>query len=308
MKNIIKILLCPFVALMLVSCNETVKQPQTLKVMVWNVWNAGHQEKYPGKGWEGVIGIIKESGADVVLMVETYGSANKVADSLGYYHRLLSSNLSIYSRYPIKRTITFPDSISTFNFGGVEIDVNGKPILLFDTWLHYLPDARLAPVDSSEAAIIAWEKSGTRFKEITTILSVLAPFINFDVPLIFGGDFNGHSHLDWTEEVKNNYNHGGAVVNWSVSKALVDAGFKDSFREIHPNPADNIGTSWIEPVSPDLPDRADRIDYIYYKGKGIKAIESETYDSQLGSTFNFNGKDFFYASDHGFVLSTFEIN
>jgi two-component system, NarL family, response regulator LiaR len=55
-------------------------------------------------------------------MIETYGAAPMVADSLGYSYNLISDNLSIYSRYPIIRKYAFADSISTFNFGGVMID------------------------------------------------------------------------------------------------------------------------------------------------------------------------------------------
>ena len=77
-------------------------------------------------------------------------------DSLGYDYVLLSDNLCIYSRYPIKKTYLFPDSISTFNFGGVEIDMDGTPVRLFDTWLHYLPDMRLVPTEQSETDILAW--------------------------------------------------------------------------------------------------------------------------------------------------------
>ena len=42
-------------------------------------------------------------------------------------------------------------------------------------------------------------------------------------------------------------------------------------------------------------------------GKTIQAIESQCYDNILGETFSFKGEDFFYASDHGFVLTTFTI-
>ena len=35
--------------------------------------------------------------------------------------------------------------------------MNGTPVRLFDTWIHYLPDERLAPVNLSEEEIIAWE-------------------------------------------------------------------------------------------------------------------------------------------------------
>lgn len=75
-------------------------------------------------------------------MVETYGAAPMVADSLGYQYHLISDNLCIYSRYPIVEKYAFPDSIGTFNFGGVKIDMDGTPVRIFDTWLHYLPDMR----------------------------------------------------------------------------------------------------------------------------------------------------------------------
>ena len=132
------------------------KRQITLKVLSWNIWHEGHSNKYGKQACDGVIGVLKKSEADVILMIETYGASDKVADSLGYYHRLLSSNLSIYSRYPIVKTYTFPDQISTFNFGGVEILMHGKKVRIFDTWLHYLPDARCVPTEKSEAEILAW--------------------------------------------------------------------------------------------------------------------------------------------------------
>ena len=150
-------------AISFVSCTpvERAKEKE-LKVLSWNVWHAGHAKNYPEKGCEGTIGILKKSQADVILMIETYGAAPMVADSLGYDYVLLSDNLCIYSRYPIKKTYLFPDSISTFNFGGVEIDMDGTPVRLFDTWLHYLPDMRLVPTEQSEADILAWDDTGTR--------------------------------------------------------------------------------------------------------------------------------------------------
>ncbi|SMO51945.1 Exonuclease III [Saccharicrinis carchari] len=286
------------------------EQTDTLKVLAWNIWHGGHSKAYPGIGCEGTIGILKHSNADVILMVETYGAVHQVADSLGYYHRLLSSNLSVFSRYPITKTYTFPDSISTFNFGGVQIDVEGQPVRVFDTWLHYLPDTRLAPVEKSEEQIIAWEEAGSRDEEIRTILNVLQPFLvqSDSIPVIIGGDFNSHSHLDWTVAARDMYHHGGAVVRWPVSAMLEEAGFKDSFREIHPNPAQYPGVTWLSGIGEDAPQRFDRIDYIYSHGNSIKTIHSETYNANLGDTLQMEGRDFFYASDHGFVLSTFKIN
>lgn len=291
------------------SCSEQ-KKEQQLTVLSWNIWHAGHSKTYGQKACDGIIGVLKKSQADVILMIETYGASDQVADSLGFYHRLLSSNLSIYSRYPIVKTFTFPDQIATFNFGGVEIDMDGTPVRLFDTWIHYLPDARLVPTDKSEEEILAWDDAGTRDEEIRKILGILKPMIaeSDSIPIVMGGDFNSHSHLDWTEATKDMYNHGGAVVNWTVSKEMQAANFKDSFREINPDPVKNIGTTWLTDAdSLETVNRQDRIDFIYYQGKTIQAVESQCYDNILGETFSFKGEDFFYASDHGFVLTTFTI-
>ena len=115
-----------------VACTPQKDTPKKLKVLSWNVWHGGHSKTYPGKGCEGTVGILKKSGADVVLMVETYGAAPMVADSLGYQYHLISDNLCIYSRYPIVEKYAFPDSIGTFNFGGVKIDMDGTPVRIFD--------------------------------------------------------------------------------------------------------------------------------------------------------------------------------
>ncbi len=301
------ILCCLFA---LAACAPQKESKKTLTVLSWNVWHGGHSKTYPGKGCEGTIGILKKSNADVILMVETYGAAPMVADSLGYQYNLISDNLCIYSRYPITGKYAFPDSISTFNFGGVMIDVDGTPVRLFDTWLHYLPDMRLAPTDKSEEDILAWEREGTREKEIHKILTVLRPMLTQadSIPVIMGGDFNVHSHLDWTEATRDLYNHGGAVVNWPVSTAMQKAGFKDSFREMNPDPATHLGVTWLTDAdSLETERRMDRIDFIYYQGKTIQVIESECYDNSLGKIFSFKGEDFFYPSDHGFVLSKFEL-
>lgn len=295
--------------LCLSSCNQTKPTDEKeLKVLSWNVWHGGHSKTYPEEGCKGAVGILKESDADVILMIETYGAAPMVADSLGYEHFLISDNLCIYSRYPITKTYTFPDSISTFNFGGVEIDVDGRPVRLFDTWLHYLPDMRLVPTDKSEKEILAWDDAGTRDDEMRRILSVLRPVLSQSdsIPVIMGGDFNVHSHLDWTETTKDLYHHGGAVVRWTVSQAMQNAGFKDSFRELNPDPVKSIGTTWLYD-NEDKPTRQDRIDFIYYQGKTIRAVVSETFNQELAKPLEMNGRKFFYPSDHGFVMTTFKL-
>lgn len=307
--------------ILLVSCNNTKKSKtptkktsqKELKVMVWNILRGGHDDYLPADGRPDIIQIIKDSKADVILMIETYGSAPMISEAIGYKYELISSNLCIYSRYPITKRIEYPEQISTFNFGGVEIDVDGQKLALFDTWLHYLPDARLVPTEKTEEEILNWEKEGTRDEEITKILKAINSYVtNTDsIPVIMGGDFNTHSHLDWTESTKNIYNHGGAVVNWNVSRAMTDIGFKDTFREIYPNPVKEIGTTWLSDVRENKEDtltfnRSDRIDYLYSKGITIK--DSEFGVAPIAEEFTYKGRKYdHFPSDHGFVVTTFEL-
>lgn len=316
MKSTIGII-CITLVVCMVSCSKDTGEKVTennLKVLSWNIWHGGHSAAYPGIGCKNVIDILKHSEADVVIVIETYGASSMIADTLGFYHRLLSSNLSIYSRYPIVKTFTFPDSISTFNFGGVEIDYKGTPVRVFDTWLHTMPDCRVVPVEKSEAEIISWEESGSRDDEIRHILSVLKEMINEadSIPIILAGDFNTHSHLDWVSETKDLYQHGGAVVNWPVSKLMEKTGFKDSFREVNPDPVTHIGTTWMYDIKEDggdlgVPNRSDRIDFIYYSGKKLKAVQSEIFYAPLENELTFKDRKFIYMSDHGFILTEFEV-
>lgn len=54
----------------LCACTNTPKdKTEELKVLAWNVWHGGHSKNYPAIGCENVIGILKKSNADVILMV-----------------------------------------------------------------------------------------------------------------------------------------------------------------------------------------------------------------------------------------------
>ncbi len=295
------------------GCSTKPQNPQ-LKVLEWNIWHGGHDESLPADGRPSVIEIIKASGADVVLMIETYGSAPMISDSTDLDYHLISSNLSIYSRFPITKRLSFPDSISTFHFGGVEIlAFDSIPVLVFNTWLHHLPKTRLVPTHLPEDSILAWENRGTRDDEVFKIINTIQKYLNNseNIPVILGGDLNSHSHLDWTTATKDTFNHGGAVVNWTVSNALTGAGLTDSYREINPDPLKNPGKTWISANNSEGNleyTLHDRIDYIYYKGSKLKAVNSESFTQIPGKMLNFKNKEIMYPSDHGFVLTTFEID
>lgn len=82
------------------------KEEVTFKVMAWNILHGGNDIP---KGPEEVIHIIQEIDPDVILMVETYGSGKRIADSLGYNFHLIAEEGTALD----DKTSTYPYSLSS---------------------------------------------------------------------------------------------------------------------------------------------------------------------------------------------------
>ncbi len=300
------------------SCNQSErnedkveKTNQTFSVLVWNILHGGQNVALQEDGRPHVINIIKELDPDIVLMIETYGAGEMIADSLNYNFHLIAPegtaldnpniNLSIMSKFPFGERFDF---YRYFNIGGIEIFPNDSMKLnVFDVWLNYQPwSYEPFTLNMSAEELVEWDKSDEREPQVTAILDSLQYFLdqNEEVPLIFGGDFNARSHLDWQEDTKGI--HQGMVVNWWTTSAFEKVGLIDSYREVHPDallkPGHTIGSG----------DASCRIDYIHYKGNKIKARKSHILKKDLGETIMINDKEFMYPSDHGLVLTEFVIN
>jgi len=234
-----------------------------LRVMAWNIWHGGRRDGDEA-GLQATIEVIRSTGADVVAMQETYGSGAHIAAGLGFYYYLRSSNLSIMSRYPIRKTHNLYDP---FRFGGVTIELAAGQLLnLFSLWIHYLPDygGRLKDSETPVTVdLLLEEEMETRGREIDEILSLLQPFLSGSdgTPLVVVGDFNSPSHLDWTQDTA--ARHRGLVVPWPVSRSMAEAGFVDAFRSIHSDVIMEPGYTWSPRFSQAW---KDRIDYVYLHG------------------------------------------
>ena len=97
------------------------EESSDLRVMTWNIWGKLNQEpRYTLDDLTArtrTIEILKDSGADLIAMIETYGSAADIAKALNFHHYTphASANLSIFSRYPLSEVGT-PDGLSSFSF------------------------------------------------------------------------------------------------------------------------------------------------------------------------------------------------
>ena len=60
------------------------------------------------------------------------------------------------------------------------------------------------------------------------------------MPVFLTGDMNSPSYLDWTAVAAVRPQVAYPLV-WPVSKALADAGFRDSYRDAYPDPVARPG-------------------------------------------------------------------
>ena len=265
---------------------------EELKVVAFNIWDGGnHTGKEVGK--KRLIELLRKEDADLYTLVETYGSGAEIADELGFYYYLVSSNLSVLSRYPIEDTFVTTNS---FLGGGAKVVLpNGQRVNVMSIWISHLPGFRdqFSQKGADVAQFLA-EDYKTRGRQLEQILAEIKPLIaNADQePLILGGDFNSGSHLDWTEKaakIHNNY-----VVRFNASSMMEKQNFVDSYREVHPDEILDRGYTW-SPFYTET--KKERIDYIYYKGKKMKAIESKVIEYHKAK----------FPSDHAGISTTFKL-
>ncbi|BDS08176.1 hypothetical protein NT6N_32160 [Oceaniferula spumae] len=287
-----------------------------IKVLSYNLWhgfgkiNNGHR-----KGLESII----QSDADIIGTQETVDNvsgsnvfqAQAVAEALGWHWSPVSGDSGIISRYPI--TEEFSAGIAN----GIKVELTASPkkeVILYNChldYLHYGPyAAQLSGATSKK--VLREEKKSQRDEEIADIISNMSAHLNNanNIPVILTGDFNAPSHLDWTSATASS--HGGVgYVAWPTSLACVNAGLLDSFRMIHPNPANTPGNTW-SPLFKGS-EAQDRIDFVYYKGHGLTVTDSQVYVKAVEVTLGAWGSSITPAlnntwpSDHSAVLSTFTV-
>ena len=290
--QISKLLIFVAISFLFIACTDP--QSKSVRVMTWNIWHGGlHGTKVDNFKKDtvntvNILKVIQQEHPDILFMQETYCCGMDIAKLAGYtYSWRGSSNLSIHSKYPIIDTIQI---YQPFNSHGVIIDIKGEKLICINVWLHYLPNFFEDIKTLSPDSLIIGEGT-TRLKEITAILkNVDSLKQHMNLPVILGGDFNSGSHLDWVESTAES--HYGKIVQWPVSKLMLESGYTDTFREVNPDPAKTLDGTWGFLSDAII---SDRIDYIYYKGDHLKTNFSKIVkDDPAGGFFN---------SDHRAILS-----
>ncbi len=151
-----------------------------IRVLTWNIWNGGdgaRNETSPEKKLakqKRVAEAIRASGADVVAMVETYGSGEVIAKELGFHFHPRGTNVSILSRWPIKEDLSV---YKPFHCVGALIEPpDGPPLAVYSVWIHYVDDIWTDPHsrDGRSAADLLAHDGPSRVVEVREILQGVA--------------------------------------------------------------------------------------------------------------------------------------
>ncbi len=282
--------------------------PATVKVMTLNVFYGGDEWNLATGQWcpdpagcpetmGHVVSTIRAADADIVGLQE--GTANEcvIADRLGWY---CEPRLQLISRYPL---LDPPGADGAYALAEV---TPGRFVAISNVHLPSDPYGPYWVRDGEPRATVVDLERTTRLPAIRRELDVLPELADAGMPVFLTGDFNSPSHLDWTPAVDAVREEVRYPVVWPVSAALADAGFRDSYREVHPDPVAVPGFTWTPPGTLEsVADEVhDRIDWVLVHGPA-ETLATKLVGEAGGPDVDIERDP--YPTDHRGVVSTFRV-
>ena len=232
--------------------------PVRFTLMEFNIEYGGSQVDFAS-----VPKAIRAAGADVVGIEEGYATIPKIAHDLGW--KYWDERTQIVSRFPILR----PADGSPFTY--VEV-APGRVVAIANEHLPSWDDGTFHMRNGWTAARLIAVENGLRVPAIEPAVDAVAPLAAAGMPSFVMGDFNTPSHLDYTPAAVRN-RPGLIPVDWPVGEVVEAAGFRDSYRQLYPDPVTHPGLTWpanrpfvagYNPYRHGAP--RNRIDFIYDGG------------------------------------------
>ena len=286
----------------------TAASPATVKVMTLNIFYGGDEWNLENGQWcvrpagcpetmKHVVSTIRAADPDIVGLQEATANECVLADMLGWF---CEPRLQLISRFPL---IDPPGANGVYALAEV---TPGRFVAISNV---HLPSDPYGPYwvrdGEPRSTVLALERS-TRLPAIQRQLSVLPGLATSGVPVFLTGDFNSPSHLDWTPAVDAVRDEVRYPVAWPVSEALAGAGFRDSYREVHPDPAAVPGFTWTPPGTLEsVPNEVyDRIDWVLVQGPA-ETLGTKLVGEPGGPDVDVSHDP--YPTDHRGVVSTFRV-
>ena len=281
-----------FALCMLLLLTFVESKARELKVFQINVWQETTIVK---DGFAHFLNEIVRLNPDVILLseVRNYNEVQfvpRLIDSLkvrglDYNGKTSATDCGVLTKFPmLEQDSWISDEYDSGSVEKVKMDVDGRIVIVYSAHLDYKDNACSLPRGYDKE----WKKMDSPIIDSKLISSInrdswrdeATSYVINDAKkekgniIIYAGDFNEPSYLDWGKDTKDLYDHNGAVIRWDSSWMLHKAGFKDAFREKYPDPVSNPGFTYpsdnpavevkLLDWTPGI-DSRDRIDYIYYK-------------------------------------------
>jgi hypothetical protein len=240
--------------------------------------------------------VIARSGADIVGIEEGEHNAGVIAQALGWH---ASERTQVISRY---RIVDPPGANGLYVW--VEV-LPGRFVAIGNVHLPSDPYGPYAIRDGATLDEVLDLETAVRLPAIQAELDALPPLAAAGFPTFLTGDFNSPSHLDWTAAVSAVRPEVPYPVDWPVSHALANAGLRDSYRAVHPDPVAVPGFTWT-PGGPegDPHEVHDRIDWVLSSGPAT-ALDSTVVGEAGGPDVGIGFDP--WPTDHRGVVSTFRV-
>ena len=282
-------------------------QPTRLRVMTINIFYGGNELNLTNMNFCSrphgcpetllqVIETIRAANPDVVGIEEAEHDTRPIAEALGYHY---SERMQIISRYPL---IDPPGAAGIYIFAALQ---PGRVVALANVHLPSDPYGPYLVRDGAPAEEVRALEESLRLPAIQDQLARLPGLAAAGIPVFLTGDFNTPSHLDWTPEVAAVRDVVHYPFVWPVGAALAAAGFRDSYRVVHPDPVAVPGFTWT-PGGPEsvANEVHDRIDWVLSTGTAT-AVGSQIVGEVGGPDVDIAMNP--YPTDHRGVVSTFDV-
>jgi exonuclease III len=271
-----------------------------LKVMTFNIREGGVHGQFSK-----VVEAITAAGADVVGLQEPFGRTRKLARALGWY---AAPRLHTISRFPILQPA------GSHGFWGWLLVAPGKVVTIANIHNPSYPySVNMMRLGTATKAEILQIERHVRIRWMQPFLDSLAPQLAAGDPVFFTGDFNAPSWRDWTPRVVNalgwqpttlRYRAPRFSIRWPTSVVMEKAGFRDSFREVHPDAVKTPGFTWTSGHPGISPwDVFDRIDFVWAAGSSRTLSSRVVGDDDPMSDIVVEP----WPSDHRAIVSTFRV-
>ncbi len=262
--------------------------PATIRVMSFNIWVGGTQVDF-GK----VVDAVENAQADIVGVQEPGANLARLANELGgWYHH---SGQNVVSRYPL----VDPGDGGPYVYAVV---APGHGVAVSNVHLTPYPYGPYDLRDGASVATVLANEQAIHMQEMASRFAALPALAASAMPVFLTGDFNVPSHLDWTEARRGE--HFGHAVRWPVSAELERLGFRDPYRETHPDPSADHGHTWTPGYPPpnlDPDEVHDRIDFVYAAGPSTTTESAVVGESPANADIVVTP----WPSDHRAVVAAF---